>query len=167
MAREGFDMDSGNDGREEGRRTGPEGVTVRELSEADYPALIPLWNDELCNRNVNAENVAHHYARVKGDERYRTFVAVKGGEVVGFISSSLTYAVGFEGAFMQVIGVAVKSGEQGRGVGTLLFERMESCAEGLGCYSIGMNSGEKRVNAHAFYQKLGFYTDSLCFTKML
>ena len=142
-------------------------VTVREIEEGDYPALLPLWNDELGNRHVTAENIARHCDRVKGDGRYKTFVALIGDEVVGFISSAQSFAVGFEGCFMQIIGIAVKREKQGMGIGKMLVGRMESFAKEQGCYHIGLNSGEKRKDAHAFFRRSGYTTDSLCFGKAL
>ena len=142
-------------------------VLIREIEKKDYLTLLPLWNNELGNKHVTAENIARHYDRVKDDTLYKTYVALLENEVVGFISSSQTYAVGFDGRYMQIIAMAVKTEKQGKGIGTELIQRMESYAREQGCYCIGVCSGLKRTDAHAFYERNGFDKGSYAFAKML
>ena len=94
-------------------------------------------------------------------------MALLENEVVGFISSAQTYAVGFDGSAMQIIAMAVKTERQGKGIGTKLIQCMEIYARKKSCYSIGLCSGFKRTGAHAFYERNGFEKGSYAFTKML
>ena len=142
-------------------------ILIREIEEKDYSAVLSLWNNELGNRNVTAENVAPHYNRVKNDERYKTYVALLEDEVVGFISSAQTYAVGFDGSYMQIIAIAVKTEKHHNGIGTKLIQNMENYAREKSCYSIGVCSGFKRTGAHIFYERNGFDKSSYAFNKML
>ena len=142
-------------------------VFIREIEEKDYIALLSLWNNELGNKNVTAENIAPHYDRVKNDDRYKTYVALLEDEAVGFISSAQSYAVGFDGSYMQIIAMAVKIEKQNKGIGTKLIRRMENYAREKSCYSIGVCSGFKRTGAHAFYERNGFDKGSYAFAKML
>lgn len=142
-------------------------IIVREIEEKDYSAILSLWNNELGNKNVTIENIAPHYDRVKNDDRYKTYVALLENEVAGFISSAQTYAVGFDGSYMQIIAIAVKTEKQGKGIGTKLIQSMESYAREKGCYGIGVCSGFKRTGAHAFYERNGFYKGSYAFNKTL
>lgn len=141
-------------------------VIIREIEEKDYLALLPLWNNELGNP-VNADNTALHYDRIKDDERYKTFVALIEDEVVGFVSSVQSFAIGFEGSFMQITGIAVKKEMQHKGIGTKLLLHMKDYARANGVYNIGLNSGYKRTAAHAFYQRNGYSSGNWCFGKML
>lgn len=142
-------------------------VVIREIEERDYPAMVSLWNEELGNSRVTAENIGSHYDRVRGDPRYRTFVALVGEEVVGFVTSVQSYAVGFEGEFMQITGIAVRAAAQGQGVGSKLLRHLEACARDIGVYNIGLNTGYKRTPAHAFYQRNGYSSGNWCFGKMM
>ena len=142
-------------------------IVIHEVEETDYPALLLLWNNELGNGHVTADNIALHYNRVKNDDRYKTYVALLENEVVGFISSAQTYAVGFDGSAMQIIAMAVKTEKQNKGIGTKLIQRMENYAKEVRSYSIGLCSGFKRTAAHAFYERNGFVKGSYAFTKML
>lgn len=121
----------------------------------------------LGNRCVNVQNIAPHYDRVKDDARYQTFVALIADEVVGFISSVQSFAVGFEGGFMHIAGLAVREDRQHQGIAKQLLRRMEEHAKAKGVHSILLNSGVKRTDAHAFYQHNGYDKDSWCFDKVL
>ncbi|MCL2610322.1 MAG: GNAT family N-acetyltransferase [Defluviitaleaceae bacterium] len=142
-------------------------LEIREIEEKDYTGVLSLWNNELGNSRVTAENIASHYDRIKNDERYKIFVAVLGDDVVGLISSVWSYAVGFEVGYMHINGIAVKSGTQGMGVGAKLLERMEEHAKSIGISTalIGCNVG--RTKSHAFYENKGYSKDSWLFDKKL
>ena len=71
------------------------GIFIREIEPKDYPALLSLWNNELGSNDVTIENIAPHYDRVKGDNHYKTYVALLDDELIGFVSSVQTYAVGY------------------------------------------------------------------------
>jgi GNAT superfamily N-acetyltransferase len=68
---------------------------------------------------------------------------------------------------MQVIAMAVKAEKQNKGIGKKLIHCMENHARERRCYCIGMCSGFKRTDAHAFYEHNGFEKGSYAFTKML
>jgi len=140
-------------------------IVVREVAKKDYPDILSLWNNEIGNRDVTAENIASHYDRIENDERYKTFVAVINGEVVGFVSSVQSLAVGLDAGFIHIVGIAVKHEKQNKGIGTKLLQHMEHYAKEKGTHSIILNSGVKRTKAHIFYQNNGYDKDSWCFDK--
>jgi len=142
-------------------------ILIREIEEKDYFAILSLWNNELVSSYVTAENIAPHYDRVKNDGRYKTYAALIEDEVVGFISSAQSYAVGFDGSYMQIIAMAVKTEKHNKGIGTNLIQSMENYAREKDCYSIGVCSGLKRTDAHAFYEHNGFEKGSYAFSKWL
>jgi ribosomal protein S18 acetylase RimI-like enzyme len=126
-----------------------------------------LWNDEIGNTWVTAQNIAPHYDRVKNDENYKTFVAVIDTDVVGFVASVQAYAVGFEERQMQITGIAVKSDKHNEGIGTNLIRFIEKYAQDKCVVSIYLCCGVNRTNAHAFYKRNGYDNHSWCFGKKL
>jgi predicted N-acetyltransferase YhbS len=142
-------------------------IVIREIEENDCPALLSLWNNELGNNHVTAENIAPHYERLKNDDRYKTYIALADGEIVGFVSSAQIYAVGFDGSYMQITALAVKTDKHNKGIGTKLIQRMENYAYEKNCYGIGVSSGLQRTDAHAFYEHNGFIKGSYAFNKWL
>ena len=142
-------------------------LCIREIEKKDYPAVLSLWNDEIGNKRVTAQNIAPHYDRVKNDDNYKTFVAVVDNDVVGFVASVQTYAIGFEEQQMQITGIAVKSDKNNKGIGTKLIQFIEKYAQDRGIGSIYLCCGVQRTNAHIFYKRNGYDNHSWCFGKRL
>ncbi len=130
-------------------------IIIRKIEEKDYLEVLSLWNNELGNLRVTAENIATHYDRVKDDERYKTFVALFENEV------------GLEVGFIHIVGLAVKNEKQGKGIGTKLLQYIEDYAREKGVYRIILNSGIKRTEAHLFYEHNNYDKGSWCFGKTL
>ncbi len=142
------------------------GICIREIEECDYLGVLSLGNKELgCNHSIDDYKI--HYNRVKDDERYKTYVALDNGEVVGFVSSVYSYEIGKEVGFMHIVALAVINEKQNQGIGTKLLEHMENYAKEIGISSIVLNSGVQRTDAHEFYQHKGYGKNSWCFNKKL
>jgi GNAT superfamily N-acetyltransferase len=78
------------------------------------------------------------------------------------------YMVGkYGGRNGQIIAMAVKAEIQNKGIGTKLIHKTENYAREKGCYSIGVCSGLKRTDAHAFYERNGYDKGSYAFAKWL
>ena len=142
-------------------------VFIREIEKKDYPAVLSLWNDEIGNKWVTAQNIAPHYDRVKNDDTYKTFVAVIDNDVVGFVATVEAYAIGFDVKQMQITGIAVKSDKHNSGIGTNLIRFVEKYAQDKGIMSILLCCGIQRADAHAFYKRNGYDNHSWCFSKKL
>lgn len=140
---------------------------ISKIAKKDYIEILNLWNNELDNRSVDSENIAIFYTKMSVDDRYQTFVARVDNQVVGFITSIHSFAVGLEGGFVHITGLAVKENWQHQGIGTKLLNYHENYARKMGVTSILLNSGIRRENAHTFYEKNGFSKDSYCFDKSL
>ena len=140
---------------------------IRNIQEKDYPAVLQLWNNELGNSAVTAENIGPHYARMKDDDRYKTLVAEVDNKVAGLVTSVWSYAVGCEVGFMQITGIAVSKEAQGTGIGAKLINAIEKYARDKGLSAIVLGCGVKRTAAHAFYERHGYSKDSWCFAKVL
>ena len=142
-------------------------MMIREIEPCDYPGVLSLVNKELGSRHTNAENIAPRFERMKGDDRYRTFVALCDDEVVGFVSSVQSFALEFEVGFIHLVGLAVRQEWQGKGIGSRLLAHLEAYAVERGVNCILLNSGFQRTNAHTFYEHRGYDKGSYCFSKRL
>ena len=142
------------------------GIAINEIEEKDYLNILSIGNNELgCNSSI--EDVVTHYKRVKEDERYKTFVALIDGEAVGYISSVWSYDIGSKIGFIHIVGLAVKTEMQHKGIGTKLIQYIENYAIEKGIDNIILNTGVQRTNAHAFYKNKGYDNHSWCFNKKL
>ena len=140
-------------------------ITIREIEERDYPAVLALWNG-LGNR-VTMEQMGPYYEKEKLNDNYRTFVAILEGGVVGFVAVMQFMSVGPPMAHMNINGLAVAPELRNRGIGSRLLEHVEQYAAQRGVSYLGLNTGFQRKDAHRFYERHGFKTDSYCYTKRL
>jgi len=141
-------------------------IIIREIEPLDYPAVLSLWN-LLGNQALTEENIAPYYEKEKLDDNYRTFVAVLEGSAVGFIYLLQFMSVGPPMMHMNIHGLAVTPELRGKGIGSQLLVHAEQYAAERGVSYLGLNTGFKRKEAHRFYERRGFTTDSYCYTKKI
>lgn len=142
-------------------------LTIRTIEKKDCLDILDLWNIEIGNTMVNNKNIEEYYEEMAMDNRYQTFVAIDGNQVVGFITSVNSLAVGLENGFIHITGLAVKGKYQGQGIGKKLLLYLEEYANKIGVRSLILNSGVQRKKAHEFYAKNGYSKDSFCFDKTI
>jgi len=140
-------------------------IHIREIEEVDYPVVLEMWNNELGNKNLTAENIRSHHDRFKGNNNYKAFVAVLETNVVGIIYIMQYAPWGTESEQFWIQGIAVKDGMQGNGIGTKLLDYIEKYGKKKGVSYITLNTGFKRTAAHAFYERNGYSSGNYCFGK--
>lgn len=87
---------------------------------------------------------------------YETLVACDATRVVGFVGTRIGVSYEADGHYGQIMALAVTATHQRRGVGRLLMHTAESRLVGRGIRMIILTSGNHRIDAHAFYEKLGY-----------
>lgn len=93
-----------------------------------------------------------HFIRVYEDNETHT--------VVGFIHAE-AYQLLFEDDGFNILGLAVSSEHQHRGIGKQLLQTVEAEAAARNYRFIRLNSGEHRTEAHAFYERCGYICTKL------
>lgn len=80
----------------------------------------------------------------------RPFVAVQGGEVVGYM------VLWIQGETLHLANIAVRPDKRGQGIGTRLMEEALAVARQLGSERITLEVRVSNLPARRFYEKLGF-----------
>ena len=140
-------------------------IHIREIESKDYTSAAAIWRDVLGFSSVTDENVVETYEKMKGDDRYCTFVAEVDSAVVGFVTTVETLAIDHPNGYMKVNGLAVLPAFQRCGIGKLLMERVEELARERNSSLTGLASGIQRTGAHEFYERLGYQKLSFWFRK--
>ena len=83
-------------------------------------------------------------------------VAVKGEEVLGFISIHFIPQLGLAGSFARISYMCVDENARGQGIGGRLEEHCERLARQRGCDRIEVHCHSRRKRAHIFYQRQGY-----------
>jgi GNAT superfamily N-acetyltransferase len=88
---------------------------------------------------------------------YKVYVAELNNQVVGTFALLIMDNLAHQGTPSGIVeDVAVQASLQGKGIGRQMMQyAMQVCGE-AGCYKLVLSSNQKRVEAHAFYESLGF-----------
>ena len=97
-----------------------------------------------------SEDVNHHYIYVYEDERLQT--------VVGFVHAEV-YESLYSFAGLNILGLAVLPEFQGKGVGKEMIWHLQLNAKNNYRAFIRLNSADYRVEAHKFYESIGYVCD--------
>lgn len=117
----------------------------REQLHYDYPL-----DKTTHNLQKILENSQRFYLLVFEDDRTQ--------QVLGYIQAEL-YLETYEEVMFNVLALAVASSAQKRGIGKQLMAKIETIAKEQGISQIRLNSGEERLGAHQFYEKLGYLSN--------
>jgi GNAT superfamily N-acetyltransferase len=149
-------------------------LSFRKADEADLPALVTLFADdplgaqrEDLSMPLNSAYGAA-FAAIESDPNNEVMVIESEGELVGTIQLTFLANLTHKGAWRcQVEGVRIHSDYRGRGVGTRFLEWAIARAEERGCSMMQLTSDKQRLEAIAFYEKLGFRATHEGFKRML
>lgn len=131
-------------------------VTIRPVEREDAEEVCKICCEDLgyqCDKYLVSERISQLDA-----EREAVFVAVLGGEVVGFIHVDKYITLYFE-AMVNILGLAVRGKCRRHGVGKALLEAAEGWAIEHEITLVRLNSGSSRSGAHDFYRSMGYSSE--------
>ena len=138
-------------------------VIFRLAKRADLPALVRmLANDELGSRRERSEDPLPEsydaaFEQITHDPNHELIVAESNGEVLGTLHLMFLPSISFQGGLRaQVESVRVDKRYQGRGIGSEMMKWTIERARGRGAHIVQLTTHQSRVDAHRFYERLGF-----------
>jgi ribosomal protein S18 acetylase RimI-like enzyme len=133
-----------------------EEVRIRHARSHDFSAIFALLEQLWPNRALNRERLFGIFQKGLDSPRIVYLCLQVHDRVLGFCS--LQYAENFwlEDCFVHIDEIIVDKDFRGRGYGTILINHVLKICKEQGCVSILLDSDFLRLNAHKFYEKLGF-----------
>ncbi|HEX6749241.1 MAG TPA: GNAT family N-acetyltransferase [Longimicrobium sp.] len=138
-------------------------ITIRGAREDDAPALAELATH--LGYPTDAAAMGGRLERVAAMPDHRTFVAERGGTVVGFVGVMRGWTYTSDDAYARILALVVAPGERGRGTGAALVDAAERWARGVGAGSIHVTTALHREGTHRFYERIGYARSGLRFVK--
>jgi GNAT superfamily N-acetyltransferase len=138
-------------------------LTYRAARPADLPFIIGLIvEDSVLTTNDSASDAMHEdylnaLAAIDADPNQEMIVAEENGVPLGCFQ--LTYLPGLmrRGMWRGMIEVVhVAEGHRGRGLGSQMMRWALDRSRERGCGMVQLTSNKKRLDAHRFYERLGF-----------
>jgi GNAT superfamily N-acetyltransferase len=145
----------------------PAELEVRDATRQDIRTLMDLYTAaglDTRGEHVESEmNVVWDRMRAAAPGS-RVFIFSLGGLPVGTYTLFILPLLAHAGAPEAVVeDVAVHPEAQGQGIGRRMMEHARELAREAGCYKLALSSNQRRVQAHAFYERLGFERHGVSF----
>ncbi|MGG2461840.1 GNAT family N-acetyltransferase [Streptomyces sp. RGM 3693] len=147
-------------------------LEIRRATEADLPAIVAmLADDPLGATRESPDDLTPYraaFAALDADPNQHLVVADRDGRVVGTLQLTVIPGLARRGATRTIVeAVRIHADERGAGLGTVLIEWAIAESRKLGGQLIQLTSDATRVDAHRFYERLGFDASHLGFKRQL
>ncbi|WP_431771986.1 N-acetyltransferase family protein [Streptomyces cucumeris] len=141
---------------------------IRRATADDIPDIVAmLADDPLGAQRESADDPVPYRAafdRLDRDPNQRLVVAVRDGRTVGTLQLTVIPGLSRRGATRSLVeGVRIHRDERGSGLGTRLIEWAVAESRREGCVLVQLTSDATRIDAHRFYERLGFEASHIGF----
>ena len=141
----------------------PAEVLFRMAKRADLPAIVRmLADDDLgsqreCYDDPLPQSYYAAFEQITADPNHELIVAEQGGEVIGTLHLIFLPSISYQGGLRsQVESVRVDKRFQSQGIGSRMMKWTIERARQRGAHVMQLTSHKTRVDAHRFYERLGF-----------
>jgi GNAT superfamily N-acetyltransferase len=141
----------------------PLNVQFRQAKQTDLPVIVRLMmEDELSMERERFEMPLPQvyykaFEAIDRDPNNEVIVAEIDGDVIGTLQLTFVPCLSYQGGTRaQVESVRVAEQLRGQGIGTVMMKWALDRARRHGCHLMQLTSHKSRVDAHRFYEKLGF-----------
>ena len=138
-------------------------VLFRLATRDDVPSIVRLLaDDDLGSQREQDENPLPEsyysaFEQIHNDPNHELIVAERGGEVIGTLHLMFLPSISFQGALRsQVESVRVHKRFQNQGIGSEMMKWTIDRAQQRGAQVMQLTTHNTRVDAHRFYERLGF-----------
>jgi GNAT superfamily N-acetyltransferase len=142
-------------------------ITIRRAEIKDIQDLSELFI-EFIETHSNTNAMEERLKSISNNKDYFVAVACMGNKVIGTaMAIKCLDLVGNCNPFLLVENVVVSPLYRGKGIGKLLMKSIEDFGIENNCNYLVLVSGNKREQAHKFYEDIGFSKDNQGFKKRL
>ena len=128
-------------------------IIIRTVKKSDAKRIASL--SVQLEHSMSESEAKERLAVILKNKTQALFVAQDKSEVLGYVSVSANYEL-LNGVQCRIGGLVVDAQARGRGLGTKLMAKAEEWAKSKGSKTMKLNSNVTRVDAHRFYEKIGY-----------
>ncbi|HEL2737819.1 TPA: GNAT family N-acetyltransferase [Streptococcus suis] len=134
---------------------------IRCIEYTDLSAIREI-NAQVLGYDISLEQTKIQFERCSETNGHTILVFEddETGQVSGYIHAQI-YESLYSNRGYNILGLAVLSAYQGQGIGSKLLQAVEKLALDRDISFIRLNSAEHRIQAHRFYEQLGYESDKL------
>ena len=134
---------------------------LRDLIATDVEVICEI-NKGALGYTFSPEETASQLARLSQDSHHFLlgYEDDASHELLGYVHAEV-YESLYSNAGFNILALAVSPQAQGQGIGKALLQGLEQEAKRRGYGFIRLNSADHRLDAHAFYEKVGYTCDKV------
>ena len=139
------------------------GIRFRLATGTDLPDIVRmLAEDALGSQRERYEDPLPEsyysaFAQIENDPNHELIVAEQSGEVIGTLHLIFLPSISFQGGLRaQIESVRVDRRLQNQGIGSAMMDWSVQRARQRGAHVVQLTTHQTRVDAHRFYERLGF-----------
>ena len=133
---------------------------LRDITILDANEIQKISNFEL-GYDVDLDIVKKQIEKLTNDNKHNVIIGFENEQtrkIIGFVHAEL-YESLYMDTGLNILGLAVDSNFQGRGIGKRLMNAIEDYALKNNISYIRLNSNVRRTEAHKFYESIGYVCD--------
>jgi GNAT superfamily N-acetyltransferase len=140
-------------------------IAIRKTELMDAPDIAHL----VCQLGypVSPEEMVERLRAILAHPEYVTFVAEAQGRAIGLVGAYVSLGIELTGMYGRLTGLVVDEQWRGQGIGKSLMVTLEDFLKDRGARSLILTSGKHRMEAHLFYEHLGYEETGVRFVKYL
>jgi GNAT superfamily N-acetyltransferase len=137
-------------------------IDVRQATAGDLPAVLALYaqhgmDDGKVLDLAQAQEIFAQFARYPSYHLYVASDRQDTSRIVATFALLVMHNLAHQGTPSAIVeDVVVDVSLRGTGIGSALINEAIELSRKAGCYKLALSSNRKRVQAHAFYESLGF-----------
>jgi len=128
-------------------------IIIREMTVKDAEAVNTL--SKQLGYPLSTEQTLQNIHAVLQSKDHTAFVAKYENNIVGWIGAAQAIMIEVM-PYCEINGLVINEHHRGMGIGKLLIDKVKYWAKEKGNNKIGLHCNVKRIEAHLFYQHLGF-----------
>lgn len=133
---------------------------LRNITIFDAQEIQSISNFEL-GYDVNLDIVKKQIRKLTNDNKHNIIIGFENEQtrkIIGFVHAEL-YESLYMDTGLNILGLAVNSNFQRQGIGKKLMSAIEDYALKNNISYIRLNSNVRRIDAHKFYESIGYVCD--------
>jgi len=139
-------------------------MLIRQALVTDLPAVIELLKGMDEEDGLDLDEAQTIWRKMTEYPYYKVFVVEDNGLIIGTCSLIIIDNLGHIGAkFAVAESMIISSDYRGRGLGRKLMQFIMGKVKEENCYKLMLSSNKKRIEAHKFYEELGFQQHGISF----
>lgn len=146
-------------------------VIFRDATRADVPAIVALLSDDPLGRGREGAEPQAYLAAfddIAANAMHQMIVGEIAGRVVACCQLTILMGLSRGGSRRALVeAVRVSSDLRSQGIGALLMAECEARARAAHCTIIQLTTDRSRLDAHRFYERLGYSASHLGMKKPL